>query len=135
MRSTAPCSHAPSSRARRTRARGGRGLSTHPTDADRERHALPVLEALRDAVAGGEPEALAALYDEAVPWLGPDGVTEGARAAAERHLALAARAVRWEAPQQRGARAVLRWSGPGPGEGGALVVEIRRGVVVFAAEA
>jgi hypothetical protein len=40
----------------------------------------------------------------------------------------------WSAPQQHGARAALRWSSPSGAEG-AIVVEIRRGRVVFAASA
>ncbi|MEQ8834677.1 MAG: hypothetical protein RIB67_09570 [Miltoncostaeaceae bacterium] len=92
-----------------------------------------MLEALAAAVAGGDAGAVAALYDAEVPWLGPDGARVGAGPAAERHLAIAADAVAWDPPQQSGAKAVLRWRAA-DGRRGSLVVEVRRGVVVFAAE-
>ena len=37
-------------------------------------------------------------------------------------------------PQQQGAKAALRWSGGGGATDGAVVVEVRRGRIIFAAE-
>jgi hypothetical protein len=110
----------------------------HPSDADRERAALPVLEELVRTAREEDERGLAACYDDEVAWL-EDGVTlRGRDAAVARHRAIAAAAAEWAAPHQQGARAVLRWRRPpGPGDAparsGALVVEVRRGRVVFAA--
>lgn len=104
----------------------------HPSDADRERTALPVLEALLDASRTGDARAIAALYADDAVWLAPEGTLRGRQAAADAHAAVAAHAEGWSAPQQSGARAALRWSGPEASEG-AVVVEVRRGAVVFAA--
>jgi ketosteroid isomerase-like protein len=105
----------------------------HPSDADREREALPVLQAVLDASRARDIGALAELYDDDVVWLAPDVTVRGRAAALERHAQIAARAVEWSSPQQHGARAALRWSS---GDArGAIVVEVRRGRIIFAAVA
>jgi hypothetical protein len=110
----------------------------HPSDADRERAALPVLEEILRAVREDDEAALAACYDDEVAWLDGTGTLRGRAAAVAAHRRIAAGAD-WAAPQQQGARAVLRWSRPAAGgagtERGAIVVEVRRGRVVFAATA
>jgi len=107
----------------------------HPSDADRERAALPVLEALLRAAREHDDDALAACYDEDVAWLDEHGTRRGRDAAVAAHRGIAAReGLRWAPPQQQGARAVLRWRGP-DGARGAIVVEVRRERVVFAATA
>lgn len=67
-------------------------------------------------------------------WLERDGVLQGRTAAVHRLCHVADRSTGWSGPQQHGAKAVLRWTGEGPDEG-ALVVEARRGVIIFVAEA
>jgi uncharacterized protein (TIGR02246 family) len=84
-----------------------------------------------DAVRAGDPEALRAVLAEGCVWLVPGGRLEGADAVVAHHrVAWAARA---GAPptrrQAHGAHAVLAW---GPTS---AVLEVRRGVVVFGAEA
>lgn len=106
----------------------------HPSDADRERDALPVLEAVLEASRARDFTALAELYDEDVVWLAPDATVRGRAGALERHARIAARAVEWSTPQQHGARAALRWV-DGDGRVAALVVEVRRGRIIFAAVA
>lgn len=106
----------------------------HPSDADRERDALPVLEAVLEASRARDIAALAELYDDDVVWLAPDVTVRGRAAALERHAQIAARAVEWSSPQQHGARAALRWV-DGTGRVSALVVEVRRGRIIFAAVA
>lgn len=93
-----------------------------------------MLERLIAASAARDGAALAGLYDEAAVWLGPEGALRGRDAAAAAHAAVAAAADGWSAPQQHGARAALRWSGAA-GASGAIVVEVRRGRVIFAAAA
>jgi hypothetical protein len=111
----------------------------HPSDAERERAALPVLQELLRALARDDREALAACYDEDVAWLDEAGTRRGREAAVAAHRRIAGAGVRWAAPQQQGARAVLRWSRPAGDDAaashGAIVVEVRRGRVVFAAAA
>lgn len=106
----------------------------HPSDADREEAARPALTALLEASRARDAGALTALYRDDVSWLADGATLEGAEAAVARHMEIAGRATAWDAPQQRGARAVLRWSGD-DGARGAIVVELRRGLVVFAAAA
>jgi hypothetical protein len=74
------------------------------------------------------------LYDGQAVWLAPEGTLRGREAAVAAHMAIAADARGWSAPQQHGARAALRWSGA-TGAEGAIVVEVRRGRVIFAASA
>lgn len=111
----------------------------HPTDADRADDALPVLEALIRAACAGDFDQVGACYDDDVAWLEETGVGRGRAAAVARHRHIAARATEWEPPQQQGAKAVLRWIRRGLGGAvqarGAIVVEVRRGRIVFAAEA
>ena len=106
----------------------------HPSDADREEAARPTLTALLEASRARDAAALAALYRDDVSWLADGATLEGIDAAVARHMEIAGRAVAWDEPQQQGARAVLRWSGD-DGARGAIVVETRRGLVVFAASA
>lgn len=105
----------------------------HPSDAERARDALPLLERLVKACCAGDAEAIAACYRDDAVWLDREGAHAGDEAV-RRHAALAEDGREWDAPQQQGAKAVLRWRGPGPQEG-AVVVEVRRTGVVFAAVA
>ena len=105
----------------------------HPSDADREAAARPVLEAVLAATMAGDREALAACYAEDVVWLDAGGVARGRDAAVDRHAAIAAVASGWAPLQQKGAHAVLRWTGPDAP--GAIVVEVRRERIIFAATA
>ena len=93
-----------------------------------------MLESVLEASRARDPQALAPLYDEDAVWLAPEGTLRGRAASAAAHGAVAAVAEGWSAPQQHGARAALRWSGAG-GLEGAIVVEVRRGRIVFAATA
>jgi ketosteroid isomerase-like protein len=106
----------------------------HPSDADREAAARPVLEAALAASAARDREALAACYAEDIVWLDAGGVARGREAAVERHAGIAAIASGWAPLQQKGAHAVLRWAAAG-GAVGAIVVEVRRERIIFAATA
>ncbi len=104
----------------------------HLSDADRAQASLPALTAVIEAVGAHDAGALADLYRDDVVWLAPDGVHTGVDAAVARHMEIAARASSWDPPQQHGARAALRWTGD-DGSRGAIVVEVRRGMIIFAA--
>lgn len=107
----------------------------HPSDADRERDAIAVLERCVRAAADGDLAALAACYADDAVLLEEPGTTTGAEAVARRHLAVAGDAA-WDPPQQHGAKAVLRYRREvaiGYVFRGALVVEVRRGRIAFAA--
>lgn len=110
----------------------------HPSDAERAEAALPVLVAAIEASTARDGAALAACYSGDAAWLAEDGVATGAEAAA-RHAAVAAVATEWAAPQQLGAKAVLRWARRDDADAveahGAIVVEVRRGAIIFAAVA
>jgi hypothetical protein len=100
--------------------------SGHPSDADRERGAAPVVDRVQSAIEAGDVSALAAAFaDHGVCLAGDERIED--RAEIKRRLANAlsgpSRLVR---RQQQGAHAVVGW------EGGTLVLEIRRGEVVFA---
>jgi hypothetical protein len=105
----------------------------HPSDADRAEAARPLLDELLRAAGAGDARALAACLDDEVVWLEAAGSARGRDAAVARLLAIARRSASWAPPQQHGAHAVLRWSAS-DGADGALVVEVRRGRVVLAAE-
>jgi hypothetical protein len=108
-------------------------VGRHPTDTQREADALPALERFIGALRRGDAGGAAALLRDDVAWLGPEGTGVGP-AAATAHLERLARAgLRWWEPQQQGAKAVLRHGAPDGGRG-ALVVEVRRGLLVFVAE-
>jgi hypothetical protein len=108
----------------------------HPTDADREQAARPVLIAAIEASADEDAVALAACYADDAVWLAADGVVRGA-GAVERHAAIAAQASEWAPLQQHGARAALRWTRRGRDgaveASGAIIVEVRRERIIFAA--
>ena len=110
----------------------------HPTDADREEAALPVLIAALEASTARDGAALAACYAEDAAWLSEGETVRGAEAP-RRHAAIAAGATEWAAPQQLGAKAVLRWARRDDADAveahGAIVVEVRRGRIIFAAVA
>jgi ketosteroid isomerase-like protein len=110
-------------------------VAGHPTDAQREADALPVLLAVVGAARAGDADTLRQSYADDAVWLAPGETLRGGDAAAARHLAIAERAQAWDEPQQQGAKAVLRWTGGGGGTRGAVVVEVRRGRIIFAAEA
>ena len=110
----------------------------HPTDADREEAALPVLIAAIEAATARDAAALAACYAEDAAWLS-EGETVRGPEAARRHAAVAAAATEWAAPQQLGAKAVLRWARRDDADAveahGAIVVEVRRARIIFSAVA
>jgi ketosteroid isomerase-like protein len=108
-------------------------MAGHPTDAEREAGALPVLLAVVGAARAGDADTLRRSYADDAVWLAPGGTLHGAGDAAARHLEIAAAADAWDEPQQQGAKAALRWRGAG-GATGAVVVEVRRGRIIFAAE-
>ncbi len=86
----------------------------HPSDADRERDALPVLEAVLEASRARDVAALAELYDDDVVWLAPDVTVRGRAAALERHAQIAARAVEWSSPSSTApARRCAGWTATG----------------------
>lgn len=109
-------------------------MAGHPTDAQRETGALPVLLAVVGAARARDPGGLRRSYADDAVWLAPGETLRGAEAAAARHLAVAERAESWDEPQQQGAKAALRWTGGGGATRGAVVVEVRRGRIIFAAE-
>lgn len=86
-----------------------------------------------EALRSGDVAGAAGLMRDDVAWLGPTGTDHGAGAAAARLRDLAGAGREWAAPQQQGAKAVLRHTSAHGGSG-TLVVEVRRGKVVFAAE-
>jgi hypothetical protein len=109
--------------------------SRHPSDADRERDAIEALERLAAAATARDLAGLTACLDGDVVLLEEEGKTAGAEAVAGRVLELAGGAA-FDPPQQQGAKAVLRHTrevGIGYTFRGALVVEVRRGLIVFAA--
>jgi ketosteroid isomerase-like protein len=109
-------------------------VAGHPTDAQREADALPVLLAAVGAARARDLDGLRQSYADDAVWLAPGETLRGADAAAGRHLAIAERAEAWDEPQQQGAKAALRWTGGGGALTGAVVVEVRRGRIIFAAE-
>ncbi|HTI32468.1 MAG TPA: nuclear transport factor 2 family protein [Miltoncostaea sp.] len=92
-----------------------------------------MLLAVVAAARAGDADTLRQSYADDAVWLTPGGTLRGADAAAGRHLEIAALAEEWDEPQQTGAKAALRWS-RGGGAHGAVVVEVRRGRIIFAAE-
>ena len=105
----------------------------HPSDADREEAALPVLTAALRAARDRDALALREAYSDDAVWLAPEGTLRGGDTAAAAHLAVAGGAEAWDEPQQQGAKAVLRWTAAAGR--GAVVVEVRRGRIIFAATA
>lgn len=100
--------------------------SGHPSDADRERLAAPVVDRVVAAVEAGDASALAAAFAEGCVCLADDRRLEGRSEIAPwlaEVLTSPAKVVR---RQQQGAHSVVGW------DGGALVLEIRRAEVVFA---
>jgi hypothetical protein len=107
----------------------------HPTDADREATARPIVAALLRALETRDPDAMAALLRADAAWLWGEG-TDAGDAARGRARAFFTddQGRRWADPQQRGAHTVLRWGDTATGAVGALVVEIRGGRIVFVCE-
>jgi SnoaL-like domain len=97
-----------------------------------------VLVAAIEASTARDAAGLAACYAEDAAWLADGETVRGAEAPA-RHAAVAAVATEWAAPQQLGAKAVLRWARRDEADAvevhGAIVVEVRRGRIIFAAVA
>jgi hypothetical protein len=109
--------------------------SRHPSDADRERNAIEVLERSAAAATARDLAGLAACLDDEVVLLEDAGRTAGAEPVARRLIEVVDGAV-FDPPQQQGAKAVMRHTrevGIGYVFRGALVVEVRRGKIVFAA--
>jgi hypothetical protein len=92
-----------------------------------------VLLAAVGAARARDLDGLRQSYADDVTWLAPGATLRGGDEAAARHLAIAERAGSWDEPQQHGAKAALRWDGNG-GAHGVVVVEVRRGRIIFAAE-
>jgi hypothetical protein len=106
----------------------------HPTDADREQRAAPVLAAAVRALQHADGAALAALLRDDAAWLAPDGRSDGPAAATARARAVAIAGREWADPQIKGAHAVLRWTDSDGGSRGALVVEVRGEHLVLVCE-
>ena len=107
----------------------------HPTDADREAAARPVIAALLRALETRDPAAVTALLRDDAAWLSGDGTDAGDAARGRARAFLADdQGRRWADAQQRGAHAVLRWGATTTGRVGALVIEIRGGTVVLICE-
>lgn len=105
----------------------------HPSDAQRAQAAIGVLREAIRAAGAGDRGALAACYADEVVWLDDGAAHRGPDDAATAHLALA-RGATWDPPQQQGAKAALRLTSA-DGRRRALVVEVRRARIVFAATA
>jgi ketosteroid isomerase-like protein len=106
----------------------------HPSDADREEAAAPVVDRVVAAIEAGDAGALAACYAEGCVCL-VDGARIAGREAVAAHLAermSASGPRRVTRRQQHGAHAVVAWEGAGDG---LCVLEIRRGEIVFEAAA
>lgn len=116
--------------------------SRHPSDADRERAAAPVLERYRAAVSAGDGDALRTVLADGCVWLAEAGRLEGLEAVAAHHAAQqAARPpgarVQWTRTQPQGAHAALGYAvhdGDRVTERGLVVVEVRRETIVFGAD-
>jgi ketosteroid isomerase-like protein len=107
--------------------------SGHPSNADRERAALPAVEAYARALAAGDAEAASALCRDDAVWLWPGGRAEGASEVAARHRVTCARPLgAAPAVAQHGAHALLTWEA-GARIAGA-VIESRSGAVVMRAD-
>jgi ketosteroid isomerase-like protein len=107
--------------------------AAHPTDEQRAREALPVLERLLNAVDRRDFPTVTACHRDDVVWLSAEGTEHGPDAATAHYRRVSALARSWDPPQQHGAKAVLRWTGSETA--GAIVVEVRGGLIMFAAEA
>jgi hypothetical protein len=114
----------------------------HPSDADRERAAAPVIERYRAAVTSGDADALGAVIAAGCVWLAESGRLDGPEAVVAHHLARRSAwpgdaRLEWIRAQPHGAHAALAWrvrAGGADVEQGLVVVEVRRDAVVFAAE-
>lgn len=101
--------------------------SGHPSDADREKAAAPVVDRVVAAIAAGDAGVLAGCFSEGGVCLADAGRIEGRNAIAA-HLPAALKGpADVTRRQQHGAHAVLGW------DGGLCVLEIRRDEIVFAA--
>jgi ketosteroid isomerase-like protein len=112
----------------------------HPTDAEREEAAAPLVARFVAALEGGDPAALAACYAEGAVVLTETGRLDGGEEAAAFHAGAASRmpglvARRVTRRQQQGAHAAVGWVGwdaaSTPVGSGFSTVEIRRGLIVF----
>jgi uncharacterized protein (TIGR02246 family) len=110
-------------------------VARHPSDAERELASIEVLERCLAAAAAGDLAGLAACYAEDAVWLDAAGTRRGRDEAVPAHMELGLRALSWDPPQQHGPKAVLRWRDEEGRVGGAVVVEVRRGAIIFAAVA
>lgn len=101
--------------------------SGHPSDADREKAAAPVVDRVVAAIAVGDADALAECFSEGGVCLADADRIEG-RDAIAAHLAVALKGpADVTRRQQHGAHAVLGW------DGGLCVLEVRSAEIVFAA--
>lgn len=100
--------------------------SGHPSDADREHAAAPVVDRVVAAIEAGDAPALAATFAGHAVCLADDGRIEGGAELESRIMDALPGPAAVIRRQQQGAHAVVGW------EGGTLVLEIRRAAVVFA---
>lgn len=112
----------------------------HPTDAEREEAAQPLVARWVAAIESGEPGAIAACYAEGAVLLTDGGRLDGPDEAGAHHAAIVERmpglvARRVTRRQQQGAHAAVGWVGwdaeGDPLGTGFSTLEIRRGLVVF----
>ena len=114
----------------------------HPSDADRERAAAPVIERYRVAVTSGDDDALLAVLAAGCVWLAESGRLDGPDAVVAHHLARRSAwpsdaRLEWTRAQPHGAHAALAWrvgANDAEVERGLVVLEVRRDAVVFGAE-
>lgn len=101
--------------------------SGHPSDADREKAAAPVVDRVVAAIAAGDAGVLAECFSEGGVCLADVDRIEGRNAIAAHLPAVLEGPADVTRRQQHGAHAVLGW------DGGLCVLEIRRDEIVFAA--
>jgi hypothetical protein len=99
----------------------------HPTDADRERLAVPVVERVVTAIETGKPAAFSSVVASQCVCLAGGKRIEGKDAITSHLASVLPGAREVTRRQQHGAHAVLGWSG------GMCTLEIRRSEIVFIA--
>jgi ketosteroid isomerase-like protein len=105
----------------------------HPSDAERERVAGEVLEPYLLALSEGDVDGVATAFVEDCVWFAPEETLRGRTAVAERHRRLMEGGLEPRRVRQHGPHALVEWVAPHGS--GAIVLEVRRGGLVFGAEA